>query len=1198
MKKRKILSLVLSVCLLIGLLPVQAAAAPGDAASYAVYVHGGTMTRDGTEVRSGASLPAGTVLTVTLDEGSFPGRQFAYWAGGDGTQVPQKSFRLLVDRLTAFYPVFSDLTGSFGEWRELERGALCTDGTLYVREDSASGLKEYRFSHGNHMRYTYIPLDEESHTVQCVSCAYSEVRRHNWDDGVVTTEATCGAEGEKTYTCTSCGATRTEGIERKTSHSYPYSPKDSDYVILNPAVGSAPGTRALKCSVCGAPGTEREYIVATLPNESGVQHYKLTLKSGYNSSSGLNRGRIEEHYFTDDAYYYAVKRDVSSRGFMLLWFDEGENSPVYIRSATKNSDGGFSATDAYGTAESNHYGILCYVDSREEFVELISHWSGIYTYDNGRSTSYLYNTVDGYRTYEKLWNENSSQFTPKFENYALETWADPVKVYTRSYGGKQCEYYVNDDNACVRQWDGTDRVWFTYDTRETFPFSKPERDKITWFSYYVMDGSYGYGYDDYYFGMATNAWSGEDRKVTPRAAATGKEFSHWEKYNPRTWQWEYCSDQAIWTPPVTDVTTLRAIYKDVTYHIKVNGGYYQISTGWNEWSKEKYTEGDVKYGTEIRIGYDPGTIPAGQEYAYTTDAAGERLSSSTQKIQADNEYTIQYQTQTEYFEANAENGVVKKDGEEFSGGSFPLGTVLTLTTEGSEGYPCFMGWCRINYGSGKGDGKYYTVVSTDPVYTATVTEDWQSRQITAVWRATDDPLPVPQPPATHDITIVNGFGRAEYDGVAVSALRVEEDSRVFAVRDPSLRREVERWELTDADGDGTVLAYQAYQESGNYFYIPGADSGGKYDGKSDGKGGKPTEGGLPANIRITGVLKQHCVHACTTCGGCTLEAADASCELARCTCETAQPLETKPPVNPPLLLNNGTPGAITAVVLEVEDTEGNKSNPYVSYALQAAEGYEVDKIYDISLQDASNQKYTLNDNQTATITLTIGPENAQLIAEGTLVLIHITDTGRVIYGKEETSGQKKFNEVDTVNGTVTFTTDSCSPFVLARKAGVSVKGRVTSCNGRNDLAVTLYDAGTETVVQRITVTGSGEATRDFSFDTVAAGTYDLVVTKSAHLTYTVKGVVVGDDPLDLTTMTGKAYSTITLLCGDIDGNGFINSTDLGIILKGQNYGKSTATAGDKAADLDGNGFINSTDLGIVLQGQHYGKSAVSVSFGG
>ena len=200
MKKRKILSLVLSVCLLIGLLPAQAAAAPGEAASYAVYVHGGTMTRDGTAVRSGTKFPAGTVLTVTLDESLFPGHTFAYWLGSDGTQVPQKSFRLLVDRLTAFYPVFTDLAGSFGEWRELERGALCTDGTLYVREDSAQGLKEYRFERGYHNTYTYERLNNEQHTIHCSACPYTDVNTHGWNSGEVTTEASCATEGGKTYT--------------------------------------------------------------------------------------------------------------------------------------------------------------------------------------------------------------------------------------------------------------------------------------------------------------------------------------------------------------------------------------------------------------------------------------------------------------------------------------------------------------------------------------------------------------------------------------------------------------------------------------------------------------------------------------------------------------------------------------------------------------------------------------------------------------------------------------------------------------------------------------------------------------------------------------------------------------------------------------------------------------------------------------
>ena len=1192
MNKRKILALLLGLCMIISLLPsVALATGPGEeaAASYPVYVHGGTLQKDGMTVRSGAKFPAGTVLTVTLDESLFSGHTFAYWLGSDGTQVPQKSFRMVVDRVTGFSPAFSDLTGNFGDWKVLEKGTLCTDGTLYVR-DSAQGLKEYRFERGYHNTYTYEPLNGEQHTVRCADCPYTNVNTHGWNSGEVTTEATCAAEGVKTFTCNQCGATKTESIEKKTSHSYPYYPKDSDYEIIKSAVGSEPGKRALKCSVCGQPGTEREYITAKLPNESGVQHYKLTLESGYSSSSSLNRGRIEEHYFTDNAYYYAVKRDVSSsRGFMLLWFDEGANSPVYIKSVTKNSDGGFSDTEAYGTPESNYYGILCYVDSREEFVELISHWSGIYTYDNGRSTSYLYNTVDGYRTYEKLWNENSSQFTPKFENYALETWADPVKVYTRTYGGKQCEYYVNDDNACVRQWDGTDRVWFTYDTRETFPFSKPERDKITWFSYYVMDGSYGYVYDDYYFGMASKDWSGEKRKVTPRAAATGKAFSHWEKYDPRTWQWEYCSDQAIWTPPVTDVTTLRAVYKDITYHIKVNGGYYQISTGWEKWSDEKYTEGDVKYGTEIRINYDSSDIPAGQEYAYTTDAAGERLSSFTQKIQADNEYTVTYQPETAYFSPQAENGVVKKDDEVFTGGRFPIGSTVKLTTEGNEGYPYFKGWCRVR--GGKDGGTYYTVLSTDTTYTAKITKDDDSRQITAVWRDTNAPLPEPQEPNWHNVTIVNGFARSDNRGIAVSALRAQDDSYILVIRDPTLKRDVERWELTDADGNGAVLVQQDYQEYGNLFAISGA-SGGKYDGKYDGKGGKPTEGSSPANILITGVLKQYCIHTCTTCGGCTLGSAD-TCGVTQCSCTTteAKPLPTTPTTS---YLNSTLPAGITVVAVEVNDITANRENPYVSYALQAAEGYEVEKIYDISLQDASNQKYTLNDNETATITLTIGTENARLIDEGTLVLIHITDTGRVIYGKEATSGQKKFDAVDTENGTVTFTTDSCSPFVLARKAGVSVKGKVASYNGSHDFTVTLYQAGSDTVVGTpLTVSGNKavESTeQEFTIPNVAAGKYDLVVTKDAHLKYTVKNVEVGNTDLDLTTHSNSAISTMTLLCGDVDGNGSINEDDVSIIRYANNINKSIADANNKLADINGDGSVNEDDVSIVRYSSHINKS--------
>ena len=164
----------------------------------------------------------------------------------------------------------------------------------------------------------------------------------------------------------------------------------------------------------------------------------------------------------------------------------------------------------------------------------------------------------------------------------------------------------------------------------------------------------------------------------------------------------------------------------------------------------------------------------------------------------------------------------------------------------------------------------------------------------------------------------------------------------------------------------------------------------------------------------------------------------------------------------------------------------------------------------------------------------------------------------------------------------------------------SVSGKVVSYNPGNATTIQLMQGGKEQYKTTIAAdTGSGQQKQTFTFPAVAADTYDLVVTKDGHLTYTVKNVEVGDTALDLTAMPSKVYQTITLLCGDINGDGWINSTDLGVVLQGQNYGKQTTVAGvNGKADLNGDGWVNSTDLGIVLQGQHYGKSAVSVSFAG
>ena len=166
--------------------------------------------------------------------------------------------------------------------------------------------------------------------------------------------------------------------------------------------------------------------------------------------------------------------------------------------------------------------------------------------------------------------------------------------------------------------------------------------------------------------------------------------------------------------------------------------------------------------------------------------------------------------------------------------------------------------------------------------------------------------------------------------------------------------------------------------------------------------------------------------------------------------------------------------------------------------------------------------------------------------------------------------------------------------------GVSVSGTVKSYNPNNATTIQLMQGGKEQYKTTIAAaTGSGQKEQSFSFASVAAGKYDLVVVKPGHLSYTVTGVVVGDAAIDLTTHTNAAISTITLLCGDIDGDGWIDFSDYQELLKSTNYGKQTSAVGvNKIADLDGDTWIDFSDYQILLSSQHYGRSAVSVSFDG
>ena len=112
---------------------------------------------------------------------------------------------------------------------------------------------------------------------------------------------------------------------------------------------------------------------------------------------------------------------------------------------------------------------------------------------------------------------------------------------------------------------------------------------------------------------------------------------------------------------------------------------------------------------------------------------------------------------------------------------------------------------------------------------------------------------------------------------------------------------------------------------------------------------------------------------------------------------------------------------------------------------------------------------------------------------------------------------------------------------------VSISGLVTSAG--NDLAVIELLQADE-IAYSTTVTGNIAV---FTLTGVTPGTYDLRIRKPFHLDYTLKGITVTDTNIDLRQHADPNVATITLPCGDLNGDGVINIADVAIIRAGENY---------------------------------------------
>ena len=102
---------------------------------------------------------------------------------------------------------------------------------------------------------SYTKVNDNQHSRTCSACGYVETVNHSWNGGAVTKQATCKESGTKEYTCTACGAKKTETVAKTNAHIW------GDWHITKQPSCTAPGTTTKTCSVCGK--TENQTVNAT-----------------------------------------------------------------------------------------------------------------------------------------------------------------------------------------------------------------------------------------------------------------------------------------------------------------------------------------------------------------------------------------------------------------------------------------------------------------------------------------------------------------------------------------------------------------------------------------------------------------------------------------------------------------------------------------------------------------------------------------------------------------------------------------------------------------------------------------------------------------------------------------------------------------------------------------------------------------------
>ena len=200
--------------------------------------------------------------------------------------------------------------------------------------EAVSVESNHKHKYGDWTQVKAPTCEEKGEQERVCACGDKQTKEidalgHTWNNGEITKQATCSVPGEKTFTCTVCGATKKEEIK-------------ADHVWGEPtAVPGADSEAAYNLFTCTVCNTAKKIEIAAKQAE-GKSTISGSLKSDSQFPDYLklsSNGNSVTYTFTSTV---AGNAKIYMRGVMDYWHDgNNENQARNFFSGKNSSDGNF-----------------------------------------------------------------------------------------------------------------------------------------------------------------------------------------------------------------------------------------------------------------------------------------------------------------------------------------------------------------------------------------------------------------------------------------------------------------------------------------------------------------------------------------------------------------------------------------------------------------------------------------------------------------------------------------------------------------------------------------------------------------------------------------------------------------------------------------------------------------------------------------